>query len=1279
MQIPNYAGAVPFPDKGDVIGVYAEEGKISPAIRLHEGVNDGYHIDITREVFDYEASISGAIIGDDRGPVTLVAYAGNIDSSDFSGLDFDSVVGYKTLTKADGPVDYTIGILPYGKNVPIQNIQIFALLDVNASNTVDAGDKIGFYGQGEEFSTLLTVDDGSRLTGIDLKFKFEVKPPCGSDITLSGDFILPAAYTENSAPVYVAVFDGENPSGVLDDPFSSVLYFTKVPGGVTEFSLDLSETGICPGDEVMVVGLWDRDFAGGFPNFTKGDFIGIYVEAGKISPSIALVAGENSGFHLDITREVYDYEASVSGTIRGDDSGPVTLVAYAGNIESSDFTDLDFNDVMGFKTIEKSGSPLNYTLDILPYGKNVPLENVQIFALLDANRSNTVDAGDKIGFYGQGEDFSTLLTIDDGTALTEIFIEFKFDVRPPCGVDMTLFGDFILPAAYTENSAPVYVAVFDGENPSEVLDDPFSSVLYFSKIPGGQTEFSFDLSKTGICPGDKIMVVGLWDRDFAGGFPNFTPGDFIGIYVEEGKISPAVALKAGENSGFHLDITREVFDYEASVSGTIRGNDAGPVTLVAYAGNIESSDFTSLDFNDVMGFKTIEKSGSPLNYTLDILPYGKNVPVENVQIFALLDANRSNTVDAGDKIGFYGQGEEFSTLLTIEDGTALTGIDLEFKFDVRPTCGVDMVLSGEFTLPSTYTKDSPPVYVAVLDGSDPAGVVDDPFASILYFSKVPGGTTDFEFDLSKTGICPDDEVLIVGLWDRDFVGGIPNFTKGDFIGIYVEEGKISPAIALSAGRNSGYHIDINREVFDYEASISGAVLGNDSGSVILVAYAGDVLSSDFTGLDFNHVIGYETLVKSTSPAAYTIDILPYGKNVPITGVQVLALLDANRSNTVDGGDKIGFYSRGEDYSTLLNIDDGTALSGIDIEFKYTVQQASEIPMSIAGAFSVSDDYLKGQGPVFVLVFDSDNPNDILNDPFSVMKYFYRMPEDDLYFDIDLSTTDLVPGDSVIIAALWDRDFTGGFPRPTRGDKLGLVINKDTYQFTTKLNYGKNIVPSQGYEFHINKNIYDFSSNIDYAIDLSGAGSFDSLGAKLLILAIHVEGVSVGVSLAGEIELGIDVDYLLGMDVISPVDYDYIGIGTRTDPCSPRKLPILTALYDQVVVWENNQSPEPLIKGVDHGEDTERTAYLVAVLDKNGNGQLDADDEIGYYGDFLVNILDDYISVDIPWLGDILIPEWFRGTLMFPTPVPRIVSGCNREDRANGSSGPFWISNFIETF
>lgn len=426
------------------------------------------------------------------------------------------------------------------------------------------------------------------------------------------------------------------------------------------------------------------------------------------------------------------------------------------------------------------------------------------------------------------------------------------------------------------------------------------------------------------------------------------------------------------------------------------------------------------------------------------------------------------------------------------------------------------------------------------------------------------------------------------------------------------------------------------------------------------------------------MIGFTTLTKGDSPISYTLDILPYGMDVPIENVRIFALLDANKNGVMDGGDRIGFYGKGNEYSSLLTITDNAALIDIDIEFKFDVSKASGYEISIAGTFSVPSGYLSGSTPIYITVFDSANPADIIDDPFSTLKYFYKMPAMDFYFDCDLSHTDLIPGDEVIVAALWDRDYGGGFPDITKGDKIGLVVNKETYQFTTELNYGKNVIPPQGFEFKLNKLIYDFTASVDYALDLSDTGSFDMGKAQLIVLSIHVEGIEIGISLAGNITLDIDMDYLLGVDILPATEHDYIGIGDRDEPSCPRQLPILTALYDQVVVYENNIPPEPLIKGVDHGKDLERTAYLVAILDKNGNGQLDGDDEIGYYGTSAIEIIAGLPAIDLPCCIDINIPAWFTGIINIPMPIKRIVKGRNQEERDVGSCGPYWISNFIDS-
>jgi hypothetical protein len=78
--------------------------------------------------------------------------------------------------------------------------------------------------------------------------------------------------------------------------------------------------------------------------------------------------------------------------------------------------------------------------------------------------------------------------------------------------------------------------------------------------------------------------------------------------------------------------------------------------------------------------------------------------------------------------------------------------------------------------------------------------------------------------------------------------------------------------------------------------------------------------------------------------------------------------------------------------------------------------------------------------------------------------------------------------------------------------------------------------------------------------------------------------------------------------------------------------------------------------------------------------LDREDEIGYYGEDLVEIIEG-IPIDLPCCCcfDIDIPEWFSGKLYLPTPIKRIVKGTNQEKRDNGSTGPYWIGHFIQTF
>ena len=235
--------------------------------------------------------------------------------------------------------------------------------------------------------------------------------------------------------------------------------------------------------------------------------------------------------------------------------------------------------------------------------------------------------------------------------------------------------------------------------------------------------------------------------------------------------------------------------------------------------------------------------------------------------------------------------------------------------------------------------------------------------------------------------------------------------------------------------------------------------------------------------------------------------------------------------------------------------------------------------------------------------------------------------------------------------------------------MGIVQNKETYQFTTVLNCGTNVIPPPDFEFKINKNVFDFDASILYGLDLTDAGSFGQ-ESRIIVLSIHVDGVDISVAASGQIDLNIDIDYLLGVDILPASEYDFIGVGERSlGLCWQKELPILTAIYEKVLVKEDSRPPEPLIKGYDHGEHKERTAYLVAILDKNGNSQLDMGDEIGYYSRTCITVNeDDERVIDLPLLGEIVVPEWFTGILHFPTPIPRITKGVNCETQSDGTKG-----------
>ncbi|TFG38524.1 MAG: hypothetical protein E4H39_00085 [Syntrophobacterales bacterium] len=566
-----------------------------------------------------------------------------------------------------------------------------------------------------------------------------------------------------------------------------------------------------------------------------------------------------------------------------------------------------------------------------------------------------------------------------------------------------------------------------------------------------------------------------------------------------------------------------------------------------------------------------------------------------------------------------------------------------------------------------------PILVMVTNTDDLEKIEEDPNGAIIKVITVDESDLTFRVDLTDEGLKKGDKIYITAFVDNDYSGNIPYPTAGDYVGFYVDMEGLSMAYVLKSGKNDGIEIEISREVFDFDdTTISGMVYGSEGGELTVLAYAGDVTSSDFSKLDTDGIIGYRKLPKDDGPVSYTLDILPYGYDVPVANVYVFAFLDVNENGEVDGGDRIGYYTTEENnLPTLLTVNEGTT-EDIGVNFYMDVMEPYGLDISLAGTFTPPFNYNEESPPMFVIVAETDNLDTLFDDPIAAIKYFEKMPPGDFIFDIDLSETDLLPGDDVMVFALWDRDYVAGFPNPTGGDKIGLLQNKESYAFSIELEYGVNPIPAEGYELELTKNVYDShdfdydskKGSIKYTLDIEGAGSYDPERAQFIVMAIHVGGVTINLSDGMDLRdvIQIDMDYILGVKVVPAAEYSE----------DPGNLNILPAIYNEISVNVEDDPPEPLIEGEGYDpaepetvQFDERTAYLVVILDKDGDGELDFDnDEIGYYCSNPTDIDETTIEDILRFLGLNNIPDFLTylyGTYYMPTPIQRITKGENLDD------------------
>ncbi len=905
-----------------------------------------------------------------------------------------------------------------------------------------------------------------------------------SNIILSGNVILSE---ETSSPSFIIISRAGDLDAIQKDPIDYVLEMRPTEYD-RSFYIDLTETDLKAGDEIIVLGFVDNDFKDDFPYPGEGDYVGFYFNRETWATSIVLKNGITDGIDININRKVYDYDVEISGTLLGNDEGDVIIVAYAGNLISFDADDFDIDAVVGFKEIDKTSQPVSFTMPLIPYGFDLPIENVILMAFLDKNGNGKPDAGDKMGFnQAPGEDMPSLVTINED-GLINMDISFTFDLPEERHYSVPLTGTIQMPEGeyYDQDAGPLYVMIAKTDDPYAIMDNTFDSIKYFRmiekpEIKTDMIDFNLDLSGTDLKAGDDIMVVALWDRDYVGGYPYPGPGDSIGFYLDASSMSPYYQLKEDTNDNISFALGRGVYDFNITASGTITdiNPDAYDLYIVAYAGGASSLDPANLDFDAVIGYKIIEKPSGvvSLPYTVDIMPYfGKNVAynedplsIDDVYLLSYLDMNKNGRPDAGDQVGFYMNTEQFSPVCLLEEG------DNPGKDIVLDRTGHDLDSSIEGVISGNDEGDFIIIaYAGDLTSFDLANAID--FTSVVGFTEMSKGASPGAYELPvipyfgenvslNTSPLGMNNVFVMAILDNNH-NGRPD--PGDQIGFYVD-----PSVYAATGMklpgvvtvNNGTVTDVNIEMFstltaptDDVISLSGSFqapvgypYGDDLEEKPAYVLVGKMDGMDF-GAIFNDPMNTIKMFQKLPLGATNFDIdltntdLTAGDNIFIA-----VIWDRNYQGGFlipDEGDYAGFFQNTSAFSVTIPVSEGENILSdyagyeLDLNRKFYAHNSAISYELELGAMGTSD-YQTGDD-VIVVAVQADGIN-ILSQEID-MNYVIGVDVVDIAFGTAF-TMDILPAiytgisihdpfsiDDVYVFAMLDNNPENGMP--DAGEWLG---------------------------------------------------------------------------------------------------------------------------------------------------------------------------------------------------------------------------------------------------
>jgi len=775
--------------------------------------------------------------------------------------------------------------------------------------------------------------------------------------------------------------------------------------------------------------------------------------------------------------------------------------------------------------------------------------------------------------------------------------------------DISVSGKVEAAASKAKSGSSVFLVISKTIDYQQIMDAPLDTIVDMVQIDTSTGTFSVDLSESGLKSGSKVCFFAFSTENYQGGIPNLSEGDIVGYYIDSATYSYYYTLQNGENSGIVVTLDKTYKENNATVSGTIKGTESGDVIVIAYTGEITSMD-ADIDFSKIIGFLNTSKEAADTAYTMELLPFCPAFPIANVYIIAILDVNLNGVPDNGDRLGFYSNNENNIPSLVELKNEANSGYNIEFTMDyTEPSgSGAEISINGSITPPDGYTASTKPIFILITTAADADDLFENPISAIKYFVKLPQGTTTYNIDLTNTGLAAGDEIRIIALWDKDYTVGFPSLSAGDMIGYYQNSSEFLYSMVLAEGTNTalitgGWTFAVNKTYTANNAVVNGTITGAGSGKVIIIAYNGAIDSLD-ADIDMDKIIGYTEVTKGISDVPYSIDLFPFVGSFPVSGVYLIAVLDLNNNGKPDDGDRLGFYSNNENsIPSLVTLNNATN-SGYNIEFTmdYAAPVTGGTPLSISGSFTAPTGYsTSSTKPVFIIIAKAENTFELFNDPMSVIKYFVKIPQGSTTYNIDLTNTGLVPGDEIRILALYDIDYTGGFPNPTANDKIVYYQQKSSLSYSKVLTAGSNTASlSNGWSFGINKTLnnynttfsFKFNQTTSYAYDMSAS---DIRGKDVLVVMIYKDGVDDSWDWwGGTPSYGItDMDYIISIDYLKIPD-------TSTWQNQTYTVSLFPFIYDSIPVTSTYSSK--YIQNV----------YVYVILDANGNGWPDTGENLGYY-------------------------------------------------------------------